>query len=42
VSISDALKVYLGAPGSDELRKRALQVEHLSAAWREELMQQGG
>ena len=40
VSISDALKIYLGAPGSGELRERALRVEHLAASWREELMQQ--
>jgi MOSC domain-containing protein YiiM len=36
VSISDALKVYLGAPGSGEIRKRALRVKYLSDAWREE------
>ena len=36
VSISDALKVYLGAPGSGELRKRALRVKYLSDSWREE------
>jgi MOSC domain-containing protein YiiM len=40
VSISDALKIYLGAPGARELRERALRVEHLAAAWREEFMQQ--
>jgi MOSC domain-containing protein YiiM len=37
VSISDVLKVYLGMPDSEELRERALRVEYLSAAWREEL-----
>jgi len=37
VSISDALKVYLGAPDSEELRERALRVEYLSAAWRADL-----
>ena len=36
VPISDALKVYLGAPGSGELRERALRVKYLSDAWREE------
>jgi MOSC domain-containing protein YiiM len=36
VSISDALKVYLGAPGSGEIRERALRVKYLSDAWREE------
>ncbi len=40
VSISDALKVYLGLDDSGELRARALRVEHLSASWREELSQQ--
>ena len=40
VSVSDALKVYLGAPGSEELRARALRVEYLSAAWRAELSEQ--
>jgi MOSC domain-containing protein YiiM len=41
VSISDALKVYLGAPNSGELRERALRVEYLSGSWREEFSQQG-
>jgi MOSC domain-containing protein YiiM len=36
VSIADALKVYLGAPGSGEIRERALRVKYLSDAWREE------
>jgi MOSC domain-containing protein YiiM len=40
VSIFDALKVYLGAPESDELRERALRVKYLSNSWREELSQQ--
>ena len=34
VSISDALKIYLGEPDSDELRERALRVRYLSASWR--------
>ena len=34
VSISDALKIYLGEPDSDELRERALRVQYLSASWR--------
>ncbi len=37
VSVSDILKVYLGAPDSDELRARALSVKYLAASWREEL-----
>jgi MOSC domain-containing protein YiiM len=41
VSISDALKVYLGAPDSEELRERALRVKYLSGSWREEFSQQG-
>ena len=36
VSVADALRVYLHEPNLDELRRRALQVEHLSASWREE------
>jgi MOSC domain-containing protein YiiM len=40
VSVSDVLKVYLGAPDSDELRERALRVKYLSNSWREELSQQ--
>jgi MOSC domain-containing protein YiiM len=36
VSIAEALKVYLGAPDSGGLRERALRVEYLSDAWREE------
>jgi MOSC domain-containing protein YiiM len=40
VSISDALKVYLGAPESGELRERALRVKYLSNSWREELSEQ--
>jgi MOSC domain-containing protein YiiM len=40
VSISDALNIYLGAPGSSELRERALRVEYLSASWREGFSQQ--
>jgi len=41
VSISEILKVYLGAPHTDELRARALRVEYLSASWREELSVKG-
>jgi MOSC domain-containing protein YiiM len=40
VSVSDVLKVYLGAPDTDELRERALRVKYLSNSWREELSQQ--
>jgi len=40
VSISGALKIYLGAPDSGDLRERALRVRYLSEAWREELSQQ--
>jgi len=40
VSVSDVLKVYLGAPDSEELRERALRVKYLSNSWREELSQQ--
>jgi MOSC domain-containing protein YiiM len=40
VSVSDALKVYLGTPDSAELRERALRVKYLSNSWREELSQQ--
>lgn len=40
VSISDALKVYLGLPDSEDLRERALRVKYLSNSWREELSQQ--
>jgi MOSC domain-containing protein YiiM len=40
VSVSDILKIYLGAPDSDELRERALRVKYLSNSWREELSQQ--
>ena len=40
VTISDALKVYLGAPESDVLRERALRVKYLSNSWREELSEQ--
>jgi MOSC domain-containing protein YiiM len=35
LSIADALKAYLGAPGSEILRERALRVKYLSDAWRE-------
>ena len=40
VSISDALKVYLGDPDSEVLRERALRVKYLSNSWREELSEQ--
>ena len=40
VSVSDILKVYLGAPDSDEVRERALRVKYLSNSWREELSEQ--
>jgi MOSC domain-containing protein YiiM len=40
VSISDALRIYLQEPGSNELLERALRVEHLSTAWREDFRQQ--
>ena len=36
VSIADAMKFYLGDPGAQELLARALRVEYLAAAWREE------
>jgi MOSC domain-containing protein YiiM len=40
VSVSDILKIYLGAPDSDEVRERALRVKYLSNSWREELSHQ--
>ena len=40
VSISDALRIYLHDPDASELIHRALRVEYLSAAWREEFRQQ--
>ena len=39
VSIADMLRVYLGDPGAAEIIPRALRVQHLSAAWREEFNQ---
>ena len=39
VSVSDALRVYLHEPNSNELARRALQVEYLSATWRERFSQ---
>jgi MOSC domain-containing protein YiiM len=39
VSISDALRIYLHEPGSNELARRALQVEYLSTTWREKFSQ---
>jgi MOSC domain-containing protein YiiM len=40
VSVSDILKVYLGAPDSEEVRERALRIKYLSNSWREELSEQ--
>jgi MOSC domain-containing protein YiiM len=40
VSVSDVLKAYLGTPGSEDIRERALRVEYLSPSWRKELSQQ--
>jgi MOSC domain-containing protein YiiM len=37
VPIADMLKIYLGDPDTNGLRERALRVEYLSDAWREEL-----
>lgn len=39
VSIADAMKIYLGDPGAKELIARALRVEYLAAAWREDFRQ---
>jgi MOSC domain-containing protein YiiM len=39
VTVSDALHIYLGELESRELIQRALQVEYLSAVWREEFRQ---
>ncbi len=39
VSVSDALRVYLHEPNSNELARRARQVEYLSATWREKFRQ---
>jgi len=39
VSIADAMRIYLGDPGAIEIVPRALRVEYLSAAWREEFVQ---
>jgi MOSC domain-containing protein YiiM len=39
VSISDAMRIYLHEPGSNGLIHRALQVEYLSASWREHFRQ---
>jgi len=39
VSISDAMRIYLHDPGSNELKRRALQVEYLAATWREKFQQ---
>jgi MOSC domain-containing protein YiiM len=40
VSVLDALRIYLHESKSDELRKRALQVEYLSPSWRKEFSEQ--
>jgi MOSC domain-containing protein YiiM len=40
VSVSDAMRIYLHEPGSNELKHRALQVEYLSETWREKFQQQ--
>ena len=40
ISISDALRIYLHEPNSNDLLRRALQVEYLSATWRERFSQQ--
>jgi MOSC domain-containing protein YiiM len=39
VSIADAMRVYLHEPNSNELARRALQVEYLSKTWRERFTQ---
>jgi MOSC domain-containing protein YiiM len=39
VSISDAMRIYLHEPNSNELARRALQVEYLSTTWRERFSQ---
>src|SRR6267142_863632 len=39
VSISDAMRVYLHEPNSNDLARRALHVEYLSATWREKFRQ---
>ena len=35
ISVADALRIYLHEPNTNELRQRALQVEFLSASWRQ-------
>jgi MOSC domain-containing protein YiiM len=40
VSVLDVLRIYLHESKSDELRKRALQVEYLSPSWRKEFSEQ--
>src|SRR3984893_16796734 len=39
VSISDAMRIYLHEPNSNDLARRALQVEYLSKTWRERFSQ---
>jgi MOSC domain-containing protein YiiM len=40
VSIADAMRIYLHEPNLIEVRHRALQVEYLSASWRERFSEQ--
>jgi len=40
VSVSDAMRIYLHDPNSNDLLRRALQVQYLSASWREKFSQQ--
>jgi MOSC domain-containing protein YiiM len=40
VSVSDALRIYLHEPDSNDLLHRALQVEYLSTSWREHFRQE--
>ena len=40
VSISDAMRIYLHEPNSNELARRALEVQYLSASWREKFTHQ--
>ena len=41
VSVLDIFRLYVGEPGTEELRERALRVEYLAQVWREDLSQQG-
>ncbi len=40
VSVLDIFRLYVGEPGTEELRERALRVEYLAQVWREDLSQQ--